>query len=175
MTEEGPLEDVNEVVRLLRRFWDDIQVQEDEPLTAEMLDRIEDPVYRPPNLKFDIQRPIGDRPAKWAKVERWVVNLSDMTAMSFEMEERKVREHAPHWFARPVAEEVADKILAGESDPRYDIEVKIRIHSDEVTPDSRMASKETRERRKKRFYEELDRLLETGGFERGLFIYHKEE
>lgn len=170
LTEEGPIEDVNRIVNLLRKCWDDIRMPNLQFLPSDMLDRIENPVSEPPFLRFDIKRTFINGTSLWEKVQRWTINLEEMKASCEMIGHRKVREAIP---VAQVAEEVAEKILAGEPDQRYDIEVKIRIHSDEVNLDSRVA-KEPRERRKKRFYEELDRLLENEGFERGLFIYHNQ-
>jgi hypothetical protein len=74
-----------------------------------------------------------------------------------------------------VAEEIAKLVEEGQADPRLKwlSDNRVRILTPKTIPNYYESYKQTRENRRRRFYEELDKLLSPSGWKRKRNVYER--
>jgi len=113
----GPLtgEHLDRAQRILADVWSDLAGGRAQAMDQHKLTRIESAWWEPPILTFDIERhgalTLG---STRAEVQTWVVDLKRMTAEITRAKRRQLEPMAPRLDVRPIAEEVARHIVAGD-------------------------------------------------------------
>ena len=118
----GPIvrdEDKARLIELLRSCWEEIDGNEAEGMAAYKLERMEQPEWEPPFLRFLIERHGGTvHGSTRAEVHQWEVNVLDGSAHcnpDFGMRHRHPRQ--PALNVDRLADEVVGLIMQGKDDP----------------------------------------------------------
>lgn len=111
----GSIDDTNTLGALLADCWDNIQRSDDGGMQAyKLVGRIEQPVWEPPLLSFNIERHGGTvQGSSRAEIQRWTINLALTTATVSEAGYRQLYRQQSPWtkaHAEKAAQEVSDLI-----------------------------------------------------------------
>jgi hypothetical protein len=160
----GPIENRDEVCRLLAQAWENLDGSDAEATFAVKLCRAENMQWELPVLTFDLERhPQTVRGSTRASVHSWTVNLDRRTAVCMANGIRQISPIAPRLDLQSVGEELAQAILAGKEDRRlaWKGPGRVRVLLAEVIPDG---PKPTVEGRRKRLKELMRSLLSLQGW-----------
>jgi hypothetical protein len=146
--------------------WDVLAGDDGGMTGVKLVGRMEAVVWQPPRLTFRIERHGGTvLGSTRAEIQEWTVNLEQQTKVMKSVGRRQVRPMQSRLDMRPIAQELADAILAGRTDERlkWDGDSRVRLVIGEVLPD-RSAVTETLAGRRKRLRVAVARLVESGGW-----------
>ena len=158
----GPVTDRERLIPLLKAAWEDLDGAQEARMAAYKLDRIEEANWKAPFLEFTIERHgaiVGGGSSR-AEVQTWRIDLDRKRATISDTRKRQVAPMAPRVNVKPVARDVAEKILAGvETDHLKWLEgrSRVRVLIGKVIPADGFA--QTIQGRRRRFTTELQRLL----------------
>lgn len=167
-----PKEKASNIEAILYENWETF-TGDDEALAAYKLKRAEEYIWEPPCLKFTIERHGAMKfGSSRAELQEWTINMDTRTKECQESGYRQIYKQQSRWYAEPVAEEIAEIILSGDSDERIEWvnPKKVKVITRNFVP---FGAKQTEQYRKKRLYEELDTRLSPHGWERWRHIYTK--
>jgi hypothetical protein len=113
----GPVEMTTHLERLfLAKVWGDLVGDQGGVIGHKLLGRMEHVVWNPPILTFDIERHGRTvRGSTRGELQRWTVDLARQTATCRSTGHRQMSPMAKRVDVRPVADDVADKIVIGEA------------------------------------------------------------
>ncbi len=168
----GPL-DPAPLVPLLARAWSDLGGDSEESTWSSKLSRIEDPVWEPPILRFDLERHgatvLG---STRAAVHTWRVDVARRTASIEESRRRQVTKMDKRLDAKALPDELLSLIESGADDPRLvwnQDRSEARVVISKAVP---MTFKQTTEGRRKRFTDALlERAVARGWPEGGGYTF----
>jgi hypothetical protein len=161
----GPVADVPTIERRLAAVWDELS-GDDGGMEAHKLSRMENPIWNPPVLTFQIERHGGTvLGSSRAEVQEWTVDLQSMTASVKVAGRRQISPLKPKLDVNSIAADLCSAILTGKQDDRlkWDGTSKVRVLMGKVLPE-RSAVKATLAYRRKRLRNELTRLLAPEGW-----------
>jgi hypothetical protein len=141
--------------------WDFLAGEDGGMNGMKLLGRMEDVVWQPPRLTFRIERHGGTvLGSSRAEVQEWTVDLEQRTKVLKLAGRRQVRTMQCRFDEQPLAQELADAILAGRTDERlkWDGDNHVRLLIGKVLPEG-SAVKETLGGRRKRLREAVAALL----------------
>lgn len=165
----GPIAETADLEMLLAECWDDIPGANQQGMSGDKLPgRMEDVVWNPPVLAFVIERH-GATVNGSTKAERqkWVLDIVARTASWENVGYRPVRRRQSNLDLRPVAEEIAQLILARKPDQRlkWNENGSVRVLIGEILPEG-SAVAQTLAGRRMRFRKKLDQLLLSEGWQK---------
>ena len=168
-TPPGPLapESDAELESLLVDAWDSLDGGDLGGMERyKLIGRVEDSEWSPPRLSFQIERHGGmGYGSSRAEMQGWVVDIEEKTATCQQAGFRQLRARAKPLDVEPIAENVADTILNGESAPWLQRNRDgVRVLSGQLLGDP-STPKQTLTGRRKRFRQALTRRLEPHGWE----------
>jgi hypothetical protein len=164
--DSGPVELSAHLERLLAKVWYDLGGDQEGMAGHKLIGRMEQVVWNPPLLTFLIERHgrtvMG---STRAELQRWTVDLHHQTASCESTGHRQLSPMAKRVDVRPIADEVADKIVSGEADDRVHRlgDGRVRIEIGKVFP-KRSGFKQTVQRRRRRLRETLIERLRPNGW-----------
>jgi hypothetical protein len=164
----GPVSDSAALVRELQKVWDDFEGASETAMEAHKLNRIENPHWDPPVLRFGIERHgalVGGGSTR-DEVQAWEMNLDTARANIVGSKRRQSRPTAPRLDVKPLAEEIAKLAMAGADDDRLKWSADrnaVTVRIGKVIPD-RSAFAQTVRGRRERFRSQLDALLSASGW-----------
>jgi len=158
----------SELERHLAAEWGNFHGSDYGGMEPYKFSRMENVGWNPPVLSFDIER---HRPtvhgSSRATLQRWSLNLDEMTASCDDSGFRQLRPLSPSLKVEPIAKEIADAILHHEEHPHVE-RLKnggVRLHITEPLG-GQSIPKRTMEGRRKRFLKALDSLVAPHGWAR---------
>ena len=163
--ESGPVSDTEHLERLLSEAWGYFGADKGAMTGYKLHGRTEEMEYRHPCIRFSIERHGAVKfGSTRGEVQRWEVDVEKGTARLLGVSGRQIQPMQPPLNVKPVAEELAERIVSGREDERLkryeDGRVKLLIG--EVVPGD-SAPKETVRARRKRLRLALEeRLSELG-------------
>jgi len=175
----GPLVDDAEVIGLMAKLWYDFSLTgyDDGGMSIDKLYRAEDVTWEPPILSFRIERhgAVVAGSSKRADYQHWELDLVNCTKGWGPGGYRLVKPRDPVVNTKPLAEKYADlitkrapdaalKYLSGEDSVRVIIS-KVDGLGDNNEKGQKLA-KQTVQSRRKRFRNELEKLLQPAGWQR---------
>lgn len=169
--EPGPITETAELERALAASWGDgIEiVGSNQGMTAhKLIGRMEDAVWDPPTLTFAIERHGAVvRGSSRAELQKWAVNIEGKTAECVGTGRGQLYPIATRVNVRPIAEEVAQQIIARQEDERlkWQDDGSVRVQIGMIFPAGSVV-KQTLEGRRKRFRTAMDELLENAGWKK---------
>lgn len=109
-----------ELARLLRKAWDEFSGSGEEQMEGyKVLNRMEEIMWEPPVLSFTIERHGGTvMSSSRAESNRWSVDLERMTAELSHGRVRQLSRTQPRLKIEPLADDLVQRIVAGEADVR---------------------------------------------------------
>lgn len=155
------------VVSLLKEVWDDLDGDGGGMTIEKLHGRLESVIWESPMITFRIERHgatvLG---SSRAEVQEWTVDLERRTKAVRTVGRRQVTPMQPKLDVTPIAEEIADAILAGRPDDRLKWERadRVRVVIGKVLPGN-SAVRETLAGRRKRLREGLCAILATAGWQ----------
>jgi hypothetical protein len=116
----GEIADTADLERLLAASWGDFAGSGDGGMESyKLLGRMEDVHWEPPILLFVIERHGGTVCGSTrAELQHWEVNLDTMTVEITKVGRRQLEPMARRIDVEPIKNDLVQKILAGEEDPR---------------------------------------------------------
>ena len=176
----GPVTDREHLIPLLKAVWEGLDGAREARMAAYKLDRIEEAHWKPPFLEIAIERHgaiVGGGSTR-AEVQTWRIDLDTKRATISDTRKRQVAPMAPRLNIKPLAQDVAGKIVAGvETDclKWLDGRARVRVLIGKVIPADGFA--QTIRGRRRRFTTELQKLLQDHDWEAdpngGLHTYRK--
>lgn len=164
----GPIDDTAQLERLLANQWQHFTGSNDGGMDGyKLLNRMENVAWNPPMLTFQIERHGGTvMGSTRAAIQEWTVDLNAMTATCELVGYRQLETRQPPFKAKPVAQGLAQLILAGKEDAgvKWNGPNEVRVQVGKILPEG-SAVKETLAGRRKRFREELQKALAGTGWE----------
>jgi len=161
-----PAEQADEVESLLSSCWDRIEGSTDGGMAAYKLDfRAEQMEWEPPTLSFRIERHGGAfRGSSRGELQNWSVDVERESAALGAIGHRQLRPSAPRLDVKPLASEIAELIMAQRNDHRlkWKSASDVKVELTKIIPNS--GPRATVPGRRKRFRDELKRLLEPAGW-----------
>ena len=143
-------------------------------MRAEKLWRIEEPSWAPPILEFSIERHGQTvNGSSRATVYRWSVNLETGEAGIIGEKRRQIYAMDKRLDVKPIAQSLADAIIAGKPDARIIInkDGSVRLKIGEIIP---ATYKETTAARRNRLRARLSTILDPHGWkELRANVYHQ--
>ncbi len=163
---------------LLMSCWEEFIGSEDSKMEAYKLERMEDPEWEPPILSFTIERHGGAvRGSTRAEKQAWVLDLNERRASNYSVGYKQIKKRAKSWQAKPVGEELAQKIINGDVDSRLEWlgegKNKVKVLTPSFVPDYYNGPKETTRGRITRFYNVMGNILCPKGWQRSRNIWSK--
>ncbi len=165
----GKLEKQNldTLIKLLRVVWQELDGSDITNMSAEKLDRMENPSWRPPLLTFDIERHgatvLG---SSRASLYSWSVNVDTATASILQERVRQLYPMSKRLNVVPIAAELARIILSGAESPlvkRYP-DGSVAVNMQACVPTT---YEQTTIARRKRLRKALQELLAPHGWQIG--------
>jgi hypothetical protein len=156
----------SKLIDLLESGWNQLEGNEKQGMTAEKVDRIEKVEWDPPLLTFVIERHGATvQGSSRAELHTWTVDLERGTASCDPRSgfRQLIPNDAP-LKVEPIVEEIERLILNGQDDVRLfwsPDRSKVRVLVSEFISGK---SEQTRQGRRKRFREALDKKLERSGW-----------
>lgn len=162
--------------RLLAAEWDGLDGSADGGMQAhKLMGRMEQVRWQPPVLSFRIERHGGTvHGSTRAEMQHWQVDLDRKTAEVVGAGRRQLTRMSKAVDVRPIAEEIAERVLAGDEDDRLrrSADGSVRLIAARVFPDG-SGFKQTLAGRRMRLCGEVEKLLSAAGWtcpKRGLFV-----
>jgi hypothetical protein len=166
--------DANSVGILLSGCWESLAGGTETNMRAEKLWRIEEPSWAPPILEFSIERHGQTvNGSSRATVYRWSVNLETGEAGIIGEKRRQIYAMDKRLDVKPIAQSLADAIIAGKPDARIIInkDGSVRLKIGEIIP---ATYKETTAARRNRLRARLSTILDPHGWkELRANVYHQ--
>jgi hypothetical protein len=162
----GPVEQTNQLERLLAKVWDDLGGNEDGMTGHKLIGRMEQVEWHPPRLTFVIERHGGTvLGSTRAELQRWTIDLEQKIATCERTGHRQLSPMATRVDVKPIAEEIAGKIGGGERDDRlrWLPDGRVRVQMGEIFPKG-SGFKRTIEGRRRRLREALIERLKPNGW-----------
>jgi hypothetical protein len=154
-------------VGLLAAAWPELDGSEQEAMAPHKLERLEDPVWKPPVLTFTVERHGGTvLGSSRADLQRWRVDLDARRADCQTRGFRQLRARGPAIALEPIAAELAAAVANREDDPRLQWSADrsvVRVLSSKALP---AAPKQTTEGRLKRLRPMVEEALAGVGWRR---------
>lgn len=169
----GPLTVTEELTTLLSRCWEEFEGHDEKGMKAAKLHavqgepRMENAQWNPPTLSFTIERHgavcVGG--SKKADLQLWEVNLEMLQADVSTTGYRYVQPPSPRLATKPIAKELARRIVAGTRDNRLKIHEAgiVQVLIRKIIPDG--VPKKTVEGRRRRLRNQLRGLLSSQNWE----------
>ena len=161
----GPISESSEIAGLLEDCWENFEGGKEENMLAKKLDRMENIVWDPPALQFEIERHGGTvQGSSRAERHKWSVNVRTKKATCQVIGYKQLHPQQPPFKVKTITEDLIRCIVEKGTDERLkwnsNGSVRILISKiDELTS----GYKQTQAGRRKRFREALDKgLLEAG-------------
>lgn len=162
----GTVTELEELVRLLKACWERFAGGEDEAMAEYKLDRMENARWCGQTLTFEVERHGGVvMGSTRAERQQWTLDMDALTATPVVVGFRQVRPSQPRLDVHRLAEELFQQIHLGNNDPRlkwYD-DGSVRVRIGDVLP-AGSAVKKTIEDRRRRFWAQLDELIDKNGW-----------
>jgi hypothetical protein len=115
----GPIEQTSHLERLLAGVWGDLGGDEAGMIGRKLIGRMERVEWQPPRLTFSIERHGGTvLGSTRAEFQRWTVDLEKKSATCERVGHRQLSPMAKRLDVRPIADEIAEKIVNGQPDDR---------------------------------------------------------
>ena len=158
-----PISRIPEVVNLLAQCWDSFG-KDDERMYSHKLQRLEELEWRPPILRFIIERHgalmMG---SSRAELQEWVVNIDLKQAYCHPAGYRQISPRSPRLDVNPIADELTQLIISGSEDERlkWAKTGRVRILSGVALP---WGPQKTMEGRRVRLNAALSERLEPHGW-----------
>jgi len=162
--DQKPGEIVNkaELESLLCVYWGKLDNSLEPGMTGDkLIGRTENVFWDPPILRFSIERHGGYvQGSTRAEIQKWEVNIDQQSAEFVKSNYRQIKRMQPRLDIKKLASEIADLITNKERDERlkWIDEKSVRVLIGNIIP-SDSAIKQTVEGRRKRFRQELNKLL----------------
>lgn len=165
----GPVREVGKLEELLGDAWPDIHGSDAAGMRAyKLAGRIENPVWQPPHLSFDIERHGATvKGSTRAELQGWGIDITTMTATCATVGRRQLYAMAPPFRkkdAEALAKELAAKVASGRKDVRLEWKspdcVKVLISA--AVPSG--GGKQTETARRKRFAPYLRKEMANVGW-----------
>jgi hypothetical protein len=173
-TARGPINDTSYLEPLIIDCWDRFFGSDRAGMTAEkLIQRMENIYWDPPILSFSIERHGGlVLGSTRAEVQKWELNMDDMSASFSIIGRRQIVPMQERVFVKPIAKEISELIINHKNDKRlnWKKDGSVRIFIDKILP-RESAFKQTLSGRRKRFRNELERLLTAEKWEK-ISYYH---
>jgi hypothetical protein len=160
----GSISDPAEVKRLLCDCWNEFKNSEQTQMDASKLSRIEAPTWHPPHLSFSIERHGGTvMGSARASIQGWSLNLNTLTAAFGHVSHRQLKPMSPRLNLEPIAQELAECIVAEAIDPRlrWLRNGSVQINMQTVIP---FTNRQTTAGRRKRLSKRLVEILAPQGW-----------
>jgi hypothetical protein len=160
----GSVEDRQQLTTLLAKAWDSFVGSSNTKMYAHKLDRIEQPVWRPPILEFDIERHGATvNGSTRASVHTWTIDLNAMTATISSERRRQIYQQDRRLDVRPIAAELAGLITGGRESRflKWFEDGSVVVKMKECIPTT---NKQTTTSRRRRLRTELEKLLNPLGW-----------
>ena len=158
------IRDTNTLGTLLAGYWDNIQGSDDGGMQAyKLVGRIEQPIWEPPLLSFNIERHGGTvQGSSRAEIQRWTINIALKTATVTEAGYRQLEPQQASWTkanASKAAQEISELINQHSEDEllTWLKNGGVRVMIGKIVPDD--AAAQTVAGRRKRFWKCLDEIL----------------
>ncbi len=173
-----PLDKRPELVELLEDCWDMFSGSDQESMEAYKLERMDEPWWDPPLLKFIIERH-GGTVLGSTRAERqcWNVDLDRRIAECNVIGYRQLHPKQAPVDVKPIAEELVKLIINGSQDDhlQWSKDCRVRILTERIFPPY-SAPKRTLEGRRNRLSNAISgRLTQHGWQPRGSWWEHKKE
>jgi hypothetical protein len=170
----GPLPDISTVESLLADSWNQLSIDIPSGMNPDKLyGRMESCAWEPPLLRFLIERHGGTVcGSSRAELQQWTINVSTCAAECAVVGHRQIRKMQPTLDVQPLVNEIAELVLQRRPDPRmkWYPDGRVAIRMDQVLPETH-TPKQTRERRRRRFPQNLDSILVPRGWKNRGLIY----
>jgi len=165
----GAIPNIDDLVALLTPLWPTLVGSDAEAMATRKLGRMEDPVWKPPLLRFRIERHGGTvLGSTRAAMQTWTVDLAKCTAAVVEDGHRQLRPQAPRLTVQPLVEELIQLIASGANDRRLTWSpdrTSVRVRIGEVIPSA--GAQQTVAGRRRRLRENLDPAIIAIGWQPG--------
>ena len=167
----GPIDDDWALSSLLAACWDELDYSPEAGMDADadkLIGRMENVYWDPPLLTFKIERHGGiPKGSTRAEIQPWTVDIENRSAICGRPTSRQIRPRAPSLNVKPLAKQTADLILTGHSDNRlkWNDDGSVRVLIGEIIP-SGSAYKQTLGGQRRRFRDEVERLLSNRGWQK---------
>jgi hypothetical protein len=165
--EPGPVEQTRHLERLLAKVWDDLDGGNESGMTGHKLSgRMEHAEWHPPRLSFVVERHGGTvLGSSRGELQHWAIDLDQKTASCERTGHRQLYQMATRVEVQPIADEIAGKILAGETDHRlrWLPDERVRVEMGTIFPRG-SGFQQTVEGRRRRLREKLIESLSPRGW-----------
>ena len=162
----GIINNTSEIEMLLKESWGELDCHNGGMNGSKLIDRMEDVLWDPPELKFKIERHGAVvNNSIYAEVQAWTINVEEKNA-SFSIDsKRKLYKKQPRVDVKPIAKEIALLIISGKKDTRLDWHngERVKISIGKIFPKG-SAVQQTLTGRRKRFRQHLTELLKDKGW-----------
>jgi hypothetical protein len=167
--QEGRISDTDTLETLLAACWHEFDGSDEEGMAGYKLHgRMERVEWHSPILSFTIERHGGTAMGSTrATLQEWSVDVERRTAGFVSSGYRQVGAMAPRVYVRPIAEEIAQLIIAHREDEvlKWYEDGSVRVHIGKILPEG-FAFKQTLQGRRKRFRQALEEILLDAGWTR---------
>jgi hypothetical protein len=167
-----PDREMDDIVRILKRHWDDLTGSDDGGMEAGKLTdrrgkvRAEEVQWNPPILNFRIERH-GARVlgSTRGELQTWEINLTQGTATITALGYRQLEPMDARLDVKRLADETAAMVVSGCESPRlkWVNPNRVRVLTADVIPTT---NKQTTTSRRKRFVAALEPILDSQGWQR---------
>jgi len=165
----GEIVDVGHLDATLAQCWHEFHGADAEGMAAyKLLGRMEQISWNPPELSFRIERHGGTvLGSTRAELLYWSVNLETRTATCATGGRRQLEPMQPGLNVKPIAEEIVALIDKRQHDGRlkWNADGSVQVVIGKIIPGG-SAVKQTLEGRRRRFREEVERLLTNLGWQK---------
>lgn len=166
----GPIPDATEIERALANCWHEFVANDENGMEAyKLIGRMEKIEWRPPILSFSIERHGGTvLGSTRAELHHWQVNLDEMTAdcsMAGQRTVGPISKPVRNNELQLVAEEIAELVRQGASDPRLIWKDSDTVHVvvEQIIP-TQSGFARTVQGRRKRLRQVLEEVLAKDGW-----------
>jgi hypothetical protein len=165
--EPGPVEQTNQLERLLANAWDDLDGGNETGMTShKLIGRMENAEWHPPRLSFVVERHGGTvQGSSRAGLQRWTVDLEQKTATCERTGHRQLSSMAKRLDVGSIADEIAVKFEGGEADDRirWLPDGRVLVQMGKIFPKG-SGFQQTVQGRRRRLREALIERLEPSGW-----------
>jgi len=118
----GAISETSELERVLAGWWDELEGSSEGGMEGwKLLNRMEQVVWNPPILKFVIERHGGvECGGTRAELQHWEIDVAEGTATITKTGYRQLYSMAARLALKPMAQEIAQRILDGDEDDRLE-------------------------------------------------------
>ena len=173
---EGEITDTAKLEELLTKCWDEFVGDHGGMAPQKLLRRMEDVLWRPPVLRFVIERHGGTvMGSSRAELQYWTVDVEHKTATMGVKGYRQISPSQSTVDVKPIANKLTELIINGHNDERlqWSTDGRVRILSGKIFPDNSV-KKQTLEGRKKRLIKAMEeRLTQLGWLRKGSWWVRK--